>query len=479
MISFFAAAFLAFSVVGCALFTGGGDEEAEMSQEEDSDFMEDEGGEGAEDYDEEGEDEAGEDEDGEDYDGEEGDYDEEEGDADGEEGYEEEEADGGEKKKGFFARLFDWSDDDDEEVGEDEESFDGEEDYDFDEESEGDDFGDSADSEDEGAAYDEAGEGESAPPEESPVDEAGEPTSGEPASGEQEGAVATGAEESEDVSKEDPPQFIPLRKTLRAAYRKGAHLVNAVYIAREGDDIASVSQKIYNEDRSAALYEINSHLRNRAVKVGDKIYYSSKIRPGDSSRLLVYYEEAGVPPATRTLMPGENIRAVSMKLLGHPKSWKEIWATNPDIVSKGLISQAVEIKYWPRALASSPPPPAPEPDLEGAGAPPAAEDTGFVDEGAEGIELGPGEDDGKAAAEDEGGPFADSPPEEKPEEKQESLPPPAGGSAGGSGGEAAGEWLIYLVGLLLIALSAGMLIVKKRRKSQDFDYTATGIQQLS
>ena len=458
---FFAAA-LFFVLSGCALFGGGADDEAETAQfeEEASDFTEDEEeGEGEEDFDEEGEEEGGED------------YDEE---GEGED-YGEEEEEEGEEKKGFFARLFDWGGDDDDE--EEEESFDDEGDYD---EGEGEDFddygegeespggesgdeGEEAGADDVAAGYDETGEeGEGAAPDAGDAD--------------------TGGEGSDDVSQEEaPPQFIPLRKTLRAAYRKGAHLVNAVYIAREGDTVASVSQKIYGEDRSPALYEINSHLRDRSVTVGDKIYYSSKIRPGDSSRLLVYYEEAGVPPATRTLAAGENIRAVSMKLLGHPKSWKEIWATNPDIVSKGLISQAVEVRYWPAGSQAGPPPAPPPPpeetfEEEAAPSPDEAAAEELIDEG-ESLSLEGGEAPPAGEGLDEGDSFVE-PPSTKEEDKKIESPPPAAGGGGG-GGDGFGEWIVYLVGLLLIALSAGMLIVKKRRKSQDFDYTATGIQQLS
>ena len=175
-------------------------------------------------------------------------------------------------------------------------------------------------------------------------------------------------EKNASTTTESEKSFIPLNKIISVAYKKSDYLVNAVYIARENDTLQTVSQKIYGSDKTSDLYVINPHLQSRSVKVGDKIYYNSPLRPDDSSRLLFYYEDINAPSSFHLLSPGDNIRSVSSQLLGHPNSWKEIWATNPELESKGEISRSINIVYWPKQTvaqaAPAPEPPAPEPSIE-------------------------------------------------------------------------------------------------------------------
>jgi hypothetical protein len=124
-------------------------------------------------------------------------------------------------------------------------------------------------------------------------------------------------------------------------------LLNTVYIGRPKDTIYSVSMKIFGSDRSADLKAANPFLNAREVKVGDKIYYNSPKRPQDAERMLTYYEDNGIPAQTYVSKSGENIRTISKNLLGHKDSWKEVWATNLAVDSKGELPEGTELRYWP------------------------------------------------------------------------------------------------------------------------------------
>lgn len=174
--------------------------------------------------------------------------------------------------------------------------------------------------------------------------------------------------------EETPKKTIaPLQKITVAPYMVDSKWVNAVYIARPGDSLKSISKKIYGEDRSKELKKINTAFKSRSVKPGDKIYYSSVLRPDDSSKISTYYEENGIPSQSYVAQKGDNIRKVSKKLLGYDNAWKEVWATNP-VESKGKMQEGEVLRYWPAsevvpvpslAKADSTPvvPPAPQPDF--------------------------------------------------------------------------------------------------------------------
>ena len=158
-----------------------------------------------------------------------------------------------------------------------------------------------------------------------------------------------------DVSfSQEGPRRIPVKKIKAYPYNRAGMLVNAVYIARSGDDLYSVSQKIYGADRTADLLAINPNLQ-RGVDVGDKVYYSSPSRPADSGSLLFYYEDVGVMPQQYTVGRGENIRDIASQLFGDSESWKELWATNLEIESKWGLSQGTVLRYWDASSAPAPP----------------------------------------------------------------------------------------------------------------------------
>lgn len=144
-----------------------------------------------------------------------------------------------------------------------------------------------------------------------------------------------------------PHHIIPLQKIASAPFKRHGILLNAVYIARPGDTLASVSQKIYGAKKIAELKKANPLYRHRNLRVGDKVYYNSPKRPTDDTQLLTYYEDQGLAPQIYESQPGDNIRTVAKNLLGNKNSWKEIWATNPDLESKGDLPEGTKLRYWP------------------------------------------------------------------------------------------------------------------------------------
>lgn len=155
--------------------------------------------------------------------------------------------------------------------------------------------------------------------------------------------------------------WTPVKKMKEAPFYRGNQLANTLYVVREGDTMRSISQKIYGMDKSSDLLAINTTL-SRGIKVGDKVYYNSPRRINDESRMITFYEDVGMAPEFYVTSSGENIRSASKKLLGHSGSWKEVWATNPDIESKWDVAQGTTLKYWADAsnistVASAPQPP--------------------------------------------------------------------------------------------------------------------------
>ncbi len=139
--------------------------------------------------------------------------------------------------------------------------------------------------------------------------------------------------------------WIPVKKIKDIPFTKNGILANTVYLARPGEDLATISQKIYGEDRSGELAKVNPNLAG-GVKVGDKVYYNSPSRPTDSEKMLTYFEDKGVAAQTYVAKAGDNIRVVSKQLLGDENSWKEVWASNFGVESKDVIPEGTELRYW-------------------------------------------------------------------------------------------------------------------------------------
>lgn len=153
---------------------------------------------------------------------------------------------------------------------------------------------------------------------------------------------------------QEAPRRIPVKKIKSYPYNRAGMLVNAVYIARSGDDLSSISQKIYGADRTGDLLAINPNLQ-RGVDVGDKVYYNSPNRPTDSQNLFFYYEDIGVQPQQYTVGRGENIRDIAQQLFGERESWKELWATNFEVESKWALNEGIALRYWDGSVSVAPP----------------------------------------------------------------------------------------------------------------------------
>ena len=268
------------------------------------------------------------------------------------------------------------------------------------------------------------------------------------------------------ASKTSPPSRPAVKKTISykkiksVPYNSAGFLINAVYIVRPGEDIQSVSNKIFNSDQVAQLYAVNPHLKARDLKVGDKIYYQSPNRPQDSSQLLFYFEDNGIPASYYEVPAGESIRKVAENLLGHSNSWKEIWATNPDLNSKWLVNQSINIKYWPKgaqAQAQAPPsPPDEAPSSDEPPPPPPEEESPPLEE--------PLAEENPPAPPSEDPAFPQGP--DSPEETKNP-----------EGGKGFSQMDMMLAGILALgAVLCAFMIIKKRKKKKEFDYTATNFE---
>lgn len=274
---------------------------------------------------------------------------------------------------------------------------------------------------------------------------------------------------------------IPYKKIKGEPYQSAGFLVNAVYIARPGESIESISDKIFGSDQVSHLYAINPHLQSRTVKVGDKIYYSSPNRPQDSNQLLFYFEDKGIPATFHQVPAGGNIRTVAKQLLGHSNSWKEIWATNTDLQSKGVLDSDLTIRYWPangegEVTSPSAPPPSPQDMVQN-------EEQPMPDS-----PLGPGEE---MEAEMPPEPPLDNADPSYGENNEKTPPMPPSDqnfsenspSMGGEG-EDQDKFLNLFsqtdmtagAALAVIALICAFAIIKKRRKKKEFDYTAANFE---
>lgn len=137
-------------------------------------------------------------------------------------------------------------------------------------------------------------------------------------------------------------------------YAFGDGFVNTIYIARPKEKLKDISMTIYGSDKTKELKKINSFLKARAPRAGDKIAYVSPNRPTDSSKTITYYEDTGMIPETYVAQKGDNLRKVSKKLLGYDNAWKEVWSTNA-IESKTKLAEGETFKYWKSPASITPP----------------------------------------------------------------------------------------------------------------------------
>lgn len=180
-----------------------------------------------------------------------------------------------------------------------------------------------------------------------------------------------------DAPKAPAPEY---QKMKTDTWKVGGKVVNTVYFARKGDTAKSITEKIYGDaSRLAELKKINSILKSRDARVGDKIYYNSPNRPDDATKIVTYYEDKGIQPQVYTAKEGDKVKNVAKELLGFDNAWKEVWGSNA-FESKKTLDPGTEIKYWKEDAAAAvahtdtnlPPPPteATPPPVDTAAAPP-------------------------------------------------------------------------------------------------------------
>lgn len=166
--------------------------------------------------------------------------------------------------------------------------------------------------------------------------------------------------------------LVSVKKMQTVPYSKNGVLVNAVYFVRSGDSLRSIGDKVYGSGSGVDFRIVNPHLKTNGLKVGQKVYYNSPTRSQDRSRLLTYYEDARMPAQMYSAQKDENIRTIAEELLGHPRSWMEVWASNQQIESKGGLEAPFQIRYWngqstpapAPVLAKVTPPPTDVPKIE-------------------------------------------------------------------------------------------------------------------
>ncbi len=289
--------------------------------------------------------------------------------------------------------------------------------------------------------------------------------------------------------------LVPVKKVKTEPYWRNGRLLNSVYIGRPGDMVSSVSLKIFGVDKSSEIVADNPWL-SKGITVGEKLYYSSPNRPDDNTVILTYYEDTGVPFETYSTQTGDNIRVVSSRLLGFEGAWKEVWATNPEVMSKEEVTAGLQLRYWPSMgapvpipVASAPAPADPQMDippmdegsLEAADLPPVnqAANTGTTDMSSMGEptdqEIIEPMDMMEPPPLD---PIAEAPPIEIPEPEMAAAPappappapprPPQRTTVGGG----ADNTLKYVLGcLLMVLIAVAIARMVKRKRAPSLEYT--------
>lgn len=167
-------------------------------------------------------------------------------------------------------------------------------------------------------------------------------------------AMAAATPEPSFQDSDPAPVVGSLKKVKSTPWREGKTLLNAVYVARSGDSVKDISQKVFGSpDHVKDICKHNSYNCSRTVKVGDKFYYNSPQRPTDDQSMKTFYEDAGVQPQIYTAKAGDDIKKVGQELLGDKRSWMELWALN-DVESKSKLDEGTQLKYWPATEAAAP-----------------------------------------------------------------------------------------------------------------------------
>ena len=273
-----------------------------------------------------------------------------------------------------------------------------------------------------------------------------------------------------ETSQTQKKTWVPLKKIPTQPWKQDGKWVNTVYIVRDGEDINQISTKIYGHTNLIdELKNFNPFLKRRDPKVGDKIYYNSPNRPNDGVKFSHYYEDNNQTAMTYDIQAGENIRTISTQLLGHKDSWKEIWATNPQVESKWNVSETVTVYYWtgssPDILDNAMPEPEvlPEPEVspEVVEEMPTVEEPPTLDGGAE--DLGMAEEVLKDSS-------------QEPEMMDEGMSVDSVEEGSSFASRNSGKIkIIAIAGILLIIAVFFIRMVRNRKNRADFDFSQTHI----
>ncbi|MEZ4871381.1 MAG: hypothetical protein R2827_03865 [Bdellovibrionales bacterium] len=260
------------------------------------------------------------------------------------------------------------------------------------------------------------------------------------------------------------------------------------YIARPGDDINSISQKIYGSDQSGKILNTSPWLNN-GIKVGDKVYYNSPKRPDDDQQLLTFYEDLGLALQTYVSKAGDNIRTVARDLLGHERSWMEIYATNLDVETKGELLEGTTLRYWPENVAASgpamamnndpppppmeeldlpPPPPAPEMAMNEPPPPPPSMDDSAL----------PPPPPPPAMGSMDNGPNLPPPPPPVPSKPAPSMQANNDLMGSSPGDNSEDMMLMMIAGLAVLAAVILIVVRRKRGSRQSMDFNTTTHTQI-
>jgi len=287
-----------------------------------------------------------------------------------------------------------------------------------------------------------------------------------------------------DSAPVDEPKAPPasLKKIATEPIKRSGMLLNAVYVARKGDTWKGVGQKIYGANKTKELKKANPALASRQLKVGDKVYYNSPQRPTDESRMLTYYEDAGLEPQVYVAKSGDDLKDVSKSLLGDKNSWKELWAINLSLESKGPLNEGEQLRYWGlEAVAPAIPPQAAAPTTEQATPPPTETPP----------ELPPPPTD-QASADLPPPPSdqpSDLPPPPPTEASMEPPPPPpmdppppppvqAGNDAAANGQDPNQTMALGVGGILILAALALFVMIRKKKARRQIDFNTTTQTQI-
>jgi hypothetical protein len=164
------------------------------------------------------------------------------------------------------------------------------------------------------------------------------------------------------VADVDPPlpsakaanELVPIAKVSKEPFFRNQRLMNTVYVARPGEDLMTISHKIFEKDNTQTLLTDNQYLL-KGVDIGDQIYYNSPNRPDDKKEILTYYEDIKMAPQYYITKKGDNIQKIGREVLGYDDAWKEVWVFNDSLQSQAQLPAGLKIRYWSGNELQTPP----------------------------------------------------------------------------------------------------------------------------